>query len=145
MPDGWPHAHGAGATVGVCDDDHHLRDVLRRALEGEGFAVRATALAVEALRAFADDPPELLVLDIGLPDGDGREVCNALRARGIDAPVLFLTGRVHLADRLDAFASGGDDFLAKPFDIEELVARTYSLLRRSGPHHPLRCLSAARC
>lgn len=121
MAEGWPQAHGARATVGLCDDDHHLRDVVRRALEREGFAVRATALAADALRAFASEPPQLLVLDIALPDGDGRDVCHALRAHGVDAPVLFLTGRVQLTDRLGAFAAGGDDFLAKPFDIEELT------------------------
>ena len=73
----------------------------------------------------------MLVIDIGLPDADGRDLCQALRAQGVNAPVLFLTARDTLTDRLSGFNAGGDDYVTKPFDIEEVVARLHALLRRS--------------
>ena len=73
------------------------------------------------------------MIDIGLPDADGRDLCQALRARGIAAPVLFLTARDALTDRLSGFSAGGDDYVTKPFDIEEVVARLHALLRRAAP------------
>jgi two-component system response regulator MprA len=106
---------------------------VRSALEREGFAVRATASGSEAVRAFAADPPDVLVLDIGLPDADGRDVCQALRARGVVTPVLFLTARDALPDRLSGFHAGGDDYLAKPFALAELLVRIRALLRRRAP------------
>src|SRR5690348_7533930 len=93
--------------------------------------VRATASGAEAVRVFAEEPPDVLVLDIGLPDADGRDLCQALRARGVQAPVLFLTARDALTDRLSGFSAGGDDYVTKPFDIEEVVARLHALLKRS--------------
>ena len=72
------------------------------------------------------------MIDIGLPDADGRDVCQALRARGIQTPVLFLTARDAVVDRLAGFDAGGDDYLTKPFAIAELIARLHALLRRSG-------------
>jgi len=120
------------ATAGICEDDDELRGVVRVALEREGFAVRATASGAEAVRTFGADPPDVLVLDIGLPDADGRDVCQALRARGLETPVLFLTARSALTDRLSGFHAGGDDYLAKPFDLAELVVRVHALCRR-GP------------
>jgi len=119
-------------SAGICEDDDGLRGDLRSALEREGYAVRATASGAEAIRSFAQDPPDVLVLDIGLPDADGRDVCQALRARGIQTPVLFLTARDALVDRLAGFDAGGDDYLTKPFDFAELVARLQALLRRAG-------------
>jgi two-component system response regulator MprA len=120
------------ATAGICEDDDELRGVLRSALERDGLAVRATASGAEAVRAFADDPPDVLVLDIGLPDADGRDVCQALRARGVTAPVLFLTARDALPDRLSGFHAGGDDYMTKPFALAELLVRVHSLLRRGA-------------
>ncbi len=76
--------------------------------------------------------PDALVVDIGLPDCDGRDACQALRARGIETPVLFLTARDALVDRLAGFEAGGDDYLCKPFSLDELVARLRVLVRRSG-------------
>src|SRR5205085_5627506 len=76
--------------------------------------------------------PDALVIDIGLPDSDGRDLCQALRARGIQAPVLFLTARDALVDRIAGFDAGGDDYLAKPFALVELVARLQAVMRRSG-------------
>jgi two-component system response regulator MprA len=121
------------ATAGICEDDDELRGVLRGALEREGFVVRATASGTEAVRSFADEPPDVLVLDVGLPDADGRDVCQALRARGVDAPVLFLTARDALPDRLSGFHAGGDDYLTKPFALAELLVRVKALVRRAPP------------
>jgi two-component system, OmpR family, response regulator len=122
-------------SVGVCEDDAELRSVLGRALGGDGFVVRATATGHDAVKQFSDDPPNVLVLDIGLPDADGRDVCQALRAHGVDAPVLFLTARGALTDRLAGFGAGGDDYLTKPFALAELVYRVRALARRAvaGP------------
>jgi two-component system response regulator MprA len=121
----------ATASAGICEDDDELRGVVRGALEREGFTVRATASGAEALRCFAADPPDVLVLDIGLPDADGRDVCQALRARGVTTPVLFLTARDALPDRLSGFHAGGDDYLAKPFALAELLVRVHALCRRT--------------
>jgi two-component system, OmpR family, response regulator len=122
---------GQPVSVGVCEDDHRLRDVLRRALSAEGYTVRLTASGEQAIEAFIADPPQLLVLDITLADRDGREVCAALRAHGLDLPVLFLSGRRELEDRLAAFEAGADDYLTKPFELEELLVRIRGLLRRA--------------
>src|SRR3954453_18105221 len=120
------------ANVGICEDDAGLRSVLVRALTAEGFEVRATASGREAVHVFSARAPELLVLDIGLPDADGRDVCQALRSHGVTCPVLFLTARDALTDRLSGFHAGGDDYLTKPFALAELVVRVGALLRRAG-------------
>ena len=125
-----------GASAGVCEDDDELRGVLRGALEREGLTVRATGSGAEAVRAFGSDPPDVLVLDIGLPDADGRDVCQALRARGVTSPVLFLTARDAVPDRLSGFHAGGDDYLTKPFVLAELIVRIHALLRRAGATEP---------
>jgi two-component system OmpR family response regulator len=118
--------------IGLCEDDADLRLVLTRALRAEGFEVRATMTGHEAVEAFTAAPPDLLVLDIGLPDADGRDVCQALRSHGVRAPVVFLTARDALPDRLSGFHAGGDDYLTKPFALAELVVRVRALLRRAG-------------
>jgi two-component system, OmpR family, response regulator len=120
------------ATIGVCEDDDALRGILRAALEREGHTVRATASGADAVRAFSERVPDALILDIGLPDADGRDVCQSLRARGITAPVLFLTARDGLQDRLSGFHAGGDDYLSKPFSIAELIVRLDALIRRAS-------------
>jgi two-component system response regulator MprA len=116
--------------IGICEDDPELRSVLSRALRAETFEVSTVATGHEAVRQFADTPPDVLVLDIGLPDADGRDVCQALRAQGVRAPVLFLTARGALTDRLSGFHAGGDDYLVKPFALAELLVRVRALLRR---------------
>src|SRR5262245_39754849 len=118
-------------SIGLCEVDAELRSVLGRALTSEGFDVRATATGHDAVKRFSDDPPDVLVLDIGLPDADGRDVCQALRAHGVDAPVLFLTAHGALTDRLAGFSAGGDDYLTKPFALAELVFRVRALGRRA--------------
>jgi two-component system OmpR family response regulator len=120
------------ATAGICEDDDELRGTLRAALEREGYDVRTTTRGSDAVGLFAEDPPDVLVLDIGLPDADGRDVCQALRARGVSAPVLFLTARDALTDRLSGFHAGGDDYLTKPFQLAELIVRVQALVRRGA-------------
>jgi two-component system, OmpR family, response regulator len=116
----------------VVEDDADLRRLLRRGLDEEGFEVVQVARGAEAIAVAAEDPPDVLVVDIGLPDADGRDVCQALRAQGVEAPVLFLTARDAVTDRLSGFSAGGDDYLTKPFAFAELVARLRALLKRSG-------------
>jgi two-component system response regulator MprA len=116
--------------IGICEDDAGLRSVLTRALTDEGFEVRAVAGGRLAVQEFSSAPPDLLVLDVGLPDADGRDVCQALRAHGVDAPVIFLTARGQLTDRLSGFHAGGDDYLTKPFALSELLVRIHALLKR---------------
>jgi two-component system, OmpR family, response regulator len=123
----------ANPRIGICEDDGELRSVLTRTFDGENFTVDATMTGHEAVERFTANPPDLLVLDIGLPDADGRDVCQALRVHGVMAPVIFLTARGALTDRLSGFSAGGDDYLAKPFEISELVARARALLRRAAP------------
>ena len=94
--------------------------------------MRETLTGHEAVETFTGAPPDVLVLDIGLPDADGRDVCQALRAHGVSAPVIFLTARDAVSDRLAGFSAGGDDYLTKPFALAELVARVHALLKRSG-------------
>jgi two-component system response regulator MprA len=116
----------------ILEDDQRLRDLLVRSLRAEGFDASAYATGRELLECAGETTPHVLVVDIGLPDADGRDVCQALRAQRISAPVLFLTARDGLADRLAGFNSGGDDYLSKPFDLDELAARLRALVRRAG-------------
>jgi two-component system, OmpR family, response regulator len=116
--------------IGICEDDAGLRSLLTRALADEGFEVRAVPGGRLAVQEFSAAPPDLLVLDVGLPDADGRDVCQALRAHGVEAPVIFLTARGELTDRLSGFHAGGDDYLTKPFALAELLVRIRALLKR---------------
>jgi two-component system OmpR family response regulator len=118
--------------IGICEDDAHLRSVLERALRREGYGVRVTASGREAVEAFSATPPDLLVLDIGLPDADGRDVCQALRVNGVSSPVIFLTARDALTDRLSGFHVGADDYVTKPFAVAELLARIRVAARRQA-------------
>jgi two-component system, OmpR family, response regulator len=116
----------------VLEDDPQMRSLLIRGLREEGYQVQGYATGAELLRKVGETVPDLFVIDIGLPDTDGRDVCQALRARGIHSPVLFLTARDALSDRLSGFHVGGDDYLTKPFAFAELLARLEALIRRSG-------------
>jgi two-component system, OmpR family, response regulator len=121
-----------GPRLIVAEDDVELRSLLVRGLHEEGFEVQAVDRASELLERVGAGEPDVLVVDIGLPDADGRDACQALRAHGVTAPILFLTARDSLPDRLSGFASGGDDYLTKPFAFAELVARLRALIRRGG-------------
>jgi two-component system response regulator MprA len=105
--------------------------VLSRSLTAAGYDVTAVRTGHDAVESFSEREPQILILDIGLPDSDGRDVCQALRARGVDAPVIFLTARGALTDRLAGFSAGGDDYLTKPFELAELLARVGALVRRA--------------
>ena len=99
----------------------------------EGFRAESVATGARSCSSvWRHSRPDALVIDIGLPDADGRDVCQAIRAQGVQAPVLFLTARYALHDRLAGFSAGGDDYLTKPFAFEELVARLQALIRRAG-------------
>jgi two-component system response regulator MprA len=126
------------ATVLILEDESQLRDVLVRSLRAEGYDAGGVATAHELIERISspEQAPDLLVIDIGLPDADGRDVCQALRARGVETPVLFLTARDALTDRLAGFSAGGDDYVTKPFDIEEVSVRLQALLRRAGGDAP---------
>ena len=106
--------------------------MLEAALRYERFEVHAVATGREALDAAGALLPDVIVLDVMLPDLDGFEVLRRLRAKGVDAPVLFLTARADTADRVRGLTAGGDDYIVKPFALEELVARVHVALRRRG-------------
>jgi len=124
------------ARVLIVEDDAELRGILIRGLAEEGFRTEGTATGTDLLRRAVAGPPDAFVVDIGLPDTDGRDLCQALRAQGVQAPVLFLTARDELVERLAGFSAGGDDYLTKPFAFAELVARLQALLRRSRSEEP---------
>ena len=120
----------------VVEDDVSLRGTLARGLREHGWTVSTAGDGASALAWFdrLDDTGfDAVVLDIGLPDADGRDVCQALRARGVQVPVLFLTARDQVGDLLSGFAAGGDEYVAKPFHFSELVARLTALVRRASP------------
>jgi len=116
----------------IVEDDPELRAVLRRGLAEEGLDAETAATGAELLERATRAAPDALIIDIGLPDSDGRDLSQALRARGVQAPILFLTARDALVDRLSGFEAGGDDYVTKPFALAEVIARLRSLLRRSG-------------
>ena len=119
-------------SIGVCEDDAQLRSVLTRAFRQEGFEVVPVATGAEALRAFTGARPTVVVLDLGLPDVDGRDVCLALKANGVSAPVLMLTAQNDVHHRVAGFQAGADDYLGKPFALAELMARVRVLERRAA-------------
>jgi two-component system, OmpR family, response regulator MprA len=116
----------------VVDDDAGLRRALRRVLSSHGFDVEVAADGDEALAQLRARPYDLVVLDVMMPGSDGIEVCETLRTGGNDLPVLMLTARDAVRDRVVGLEAGADDYLVKPFANEELVARVRALLRRSG-------------
>jgi two-component system OmpR family response regulator len=122
----------SAAQILLVEDDRELLAVIRRGLEEEGFSVSGAGSGADAMEQISADTPDALVIDVGLPDADGRDLCQAVRARGIQAPVLFLTAHDTLADRLAGFGAGGDDYLTKPFSLAELSARLRAVLNRAG-------------
>jgi two-component system response regulator MprA len=121
-----------GVRILIADDDRAVRDALRRALALGGYDVALAEGGQEALDAVANATPDAIVLDIGMPDVDGLEVCRRLRRAGDRVPILMLTARDAVADRIEGLDAGADDYLVKPFDVGELRARLRALLRRSN-------------
>jgi two-component system OmpR family response regulator len=116
----------------VVDDEPSITDAVATALRYEGFDVIEVATGRSALASAQDNPPDLMVLDVMLPDLDGLEVTRRLRADGIRVPVLFLTARDSTTDKVAGLTVGGDDYVTKPFSLAEIVARTRAILRRTG-------------
>ncbi|WP_326754111.1 response regulator transcription factor [Streptomyces hirsutus] len=120
-------------TVLLAEDDRAIRNALERALILEGYRVTAVADGVEALAQAHRSRPDVLVLDVMMPGIDGLQVCRMLRAEGDRTPVLMLTALVETADRIAGLDAGADDYVVKPFDVEEVFARLRALLRRAAP------------
>ena len=116
----------------VVDDDRAVRDALRRALTLGGYEVLAAEGGQQGLTQIATEVPDAVVLDVGMPGVDGLEVCRRLRGAGNRVPVLMLTARDAVSDRIDGLDAGADDYLVKPFDVGELKARLRALMRRSA-------------
>ncbi|MFF8034838.1 MULTISPECIES: response regulator transcription factor [unclassified Streptomyces] len=123
-------------TVLLAEDDRAIRNALERALTLEGYRVTAVADGAEALAQVHRSRPDVLVLDVMMPGVDGLQVCRVLRAEGDRTPVLMLTALVETADRIAGLDAGADDYVVKPFDVEEVFARLRALLRRVAPPAP---------
>ncbi|QVQ50756.1 response regulator transcription factor [Spiractinospora alimapuensis] len=127
----------------VVDDEEYLADLVATALRYEGFVTSTAGTAADAVAEHQRFRPDLIVLDVMLPDGSGVDLCRRLRAGGRDVPVVFLTARDSAADRISGFTAGGDDYVPKPFSLEELVARVRAVLRRAGTPAPRSVLRVA--
>lgn len=126
--------HGPVIRIGICEDDESVRRVLTDALKLSGYEVVIARTGREALENLGTaSGVDVLVVDIGLPDADGRDVCQALRVHGQQAPVLFLTALDGVHDRVAGFNAGGDDYVAKPFAVAEVLARVRALHKRTRP------------
>jgi len=117
----------------VVDDDPDVRDSLRRALGYAGYAVATASNGADALTSVARSPVDLIIMDLLMPMLDGFAACRALRDRGNDTPILVLTAKDAIDDRVEGLESGADDYLVKPFALRELLARVKALLRRTQP------------
>ena len=116
----------------VVDDDRAVRESLRRSLSFNGYTVETASDGMEALESIKSDRPDAVVLDVMMPRLDGLEVCRRLRSTGDDLPILVLTARDSVSERVSGLDAGADDYLPKPFALEELLARLRALLRRAG-------------
>ncbi|MCD2499473.1 MULTISPECIES: response regulator transcription factor [Microbacterium] len=123
---------GSPVRVAVVDDEQMLTDLLSMALRMEGWDVKTAASGLEALALARDFAPDAMVLDIMMPDLDGMGVLQRLRQSGNEVPVLFLTAKDAVGDRVAGLTAGGDDYVTKPFSLEEVVARLRALMRRAG-------------
>jgi two-component system OmpR family response regulator len=131
MPDA-PAAH----RILVVDDEPNLAEVVTMALRFQGFTVETAGTGREALAAVAKFKPHLMVLDVMLPDMDGFEVAKRLGAQRVGVPIIFLTARDATEDKIRGLSGGGDDYMTKPFSLEELIARIRTILRRTGQAAP---------
>ena len=125
------HADGSPVRVLAVDDEPSITELVAMALRYEGWEVRTAGTGADAVRQARDFDPDVIVLDMMLPDLDGLEVMRRVRSVSPDTPVIFLTARDAVADRVAGLTAGGDDYVTKPFSLEELVARVRSLLRRT--------------
>ncbi len=119
-------------TILIAEDDRAVRDALERALQFEGYTVHAAPNGAQALDLFAESEPDAIILDVMMPGLDGLTVCRRLRDKGVRTPVLMLTARHEVSDRVAGLDAGADDYLVKPYSLDELFARIRSLLRRNG-------------
>ena len=127
------HAQERPATrLVVVEDDDSIRELLGAGLRFARYDVRTVANGLEALQVIGGSTPDMVVLDVNLPDMDGFEVCRRLRAAGHDVPVIFLTARRDTEDLREGFGGGGDDYVTKPFSLDELTFRIEAVLRRTG-------------
>jgi two-component system OmpR family response regulator len=126
----------AGHRVLVVDDEQNLAEVVTMALRFQGFSVETAATGREALAAVASFKPHLMVLDVMLPDMEGFDVAKRLGAQRAGVPIIFLTARDATEDKVRGLSGGGDDYMTKPFSLEELVARIRTILRRTGQATP---------
>src|ERR1700677_2535971 len=115
----------------VIDDELNIRELVQMALKFHGCAVTTGATGGDAIRLAETDQPDLIILDVMLPDIDGFEVCRRLRARGNEVPIIFLTARDATSESITGLTLGGDDYITKPFSVEALVARVRAVLRRA--------------
>jgi two-component system response regulator MprA len=123
----------SGTKVLIAEDDRSVRQSLQRALRYEGYDISLAVDGAEALEAVKDDRPDALILDIMMPHVDGLSVCRRIRSKGDDLPILMLTAKHEISDRVAGLDAGADDYLVKPFALEELLARLRALLRRTAP------------
>jgi DNA-binding response OmpR family regulator len=128
------HAAAHTTTILIVEDSPDLVALLQRVLSEQGYAVRSARDGESGLASALENEPDLLILDVGLPRRNGFEVVQELRRKGVNAPTLMLTARGTVADRVTGLDAGADDYLTKPFDADELVARVRALLRRSASH-----------
>jgi DNA-binding response OmpR family regulator len=115
----------------IVEDDPNLSVVLSGILAASGFNQETAADGISAIAKATEDAFDLILLDVGLPDQSGFAVCRQLRDRGVDTPILLLSGRAETSDKIEGLRSGADDYVTKPFDVDELLARIQALLRRS--------------
>ena len=120
----------------VVDDEATILELLSGSFRLAGFEVMTAATGAEAARAVASGRPDLVLLDVMLPDGDGFEALSRIRSGGGEVPVIFLTARDEVADRVRGFTAGGDDYVTKPFSLEELLGRIRAVLKRTRPDAP---------
>jgi len=120
----------------IVDDERSVRDAISRALRSEGYRVHVAASGGDALGFLADQSPDVIILDVGMAGLDGLETCRLIRSKGDEVPILMLTARSGVSDRVAGLDAGADDYLVKPFALEELLARLRALLRRHAPVVP---------
>jgi two-component system, OmpR family, response regulator len=126
----------APARLLVVDDEATILELLSGSLRLAGFEVVTAASGAGAVRAAASSRPDLVLLDVMMPDGDGFETLRRIRSGGCEVPVIFLTARDEVSDRVKGFATGGDDYVTKPFSLEELLGRIRAVLKRTRPDAP---------